>query len=73
MGLGQDIAQANEYIARASKTIEKQRRVLARTRNPQTIARAQDLVDLLTALRANVERQSETLMGKSRTVPPVRS
>jgi hypothetical protein len=63
MSLSQDIAHADEYIAKASKNIKKQRRLLVRTRNPQTAARAQNLLDLLTALLANVEQNREMLKG----------
>jgi hypothetical protein len=66
MGSRQDIAHCDEYIAKASRNIEKRRRVLALTRNRQTIARAQDLLDLLTALRANAQHQSALLRGKKR-------
>ena len=58
-----DIARANEYIAEANKHVEKQRRLITRTRNPQAAARAQDLLHLLTALLANVQKNREMLKG----------
>ena len=46
MGLQQDIASAEAYIARANRRIGKQRHLIDR-----------DLVDVLSALLINVERQ----------------
>jgi hypothetical protein len=66
MSSRQDIAHCDEYIVKASRNIEKQRRVLALTRNPRTISRAQNLLDLLTALRANAQHQSALLRGNKR-------
>jgi hypothetical protein len=66
MGSRQDIVHFDEYIVKASRNIEQQRRVLALTHNPRTIARAQNLLDLLTVLRANAQHQSALLRGKIR-------
>jgi len=48
MGLQQDIASAEAYIARANRRIGKQRHLIDRSSNEQTVA---------TALLINVERQ----------------
>jgi len=56
-----DITRADEYIAEANKNVEKQRRLLTRTRNPETATRAQDLLALLTAFSANVRKNREML------------
>ena len=60
MNLNRDIANADAYIARASKNIEKQRRLLTRTRNPQTATGVQNLLDVLVTLLANVQHKRET-------------
>jgi hypothetical protein len=57
VGVKQDVVGAEAYIARANRRIGKQRHLIARSRNQQTVATAQDLVEVLTALLANVERQ----------------
>jgi hypothetical protein len=57
VGVKQDVVGAEAYIARANRRIGKQRHLIARSRNRQTVATAQDLVEVLTALLANVERQ----------------
>jgi len=57
VGVKQEVVGAEAYIARANRRIGKQRHLIARSRNQQTVATAQDLVEVLTALLANVERQ----------------
>jgi hypothetical protein len=70
MGLQQDIASAEAYIARANRRIGKQRHLIDRSRNEQTVATARDLVDILSALLMNVvERQQ----GRRRHLGGVRS
>jgi hypothetical protein len=51
-----DIAAADRYIGRARRNIEKQQRRLS-SRNPQTAATAESLVELLSAMLSNVERK----------------
>ena len=65
MGAKQNVAGAEAYIVRASRRIEKQRYLIGRSRNQQTVAIAQDLVVVLSALLANVERQHERASGSS--------
>jgi hypothetical protein len=57
VGLKQDIVGAEAYIAKANRRIGKQRHLMGRSRNRQTVATARDLIEVLTALLANVERQ----------------
>ena len=57
MGLQQDIASAEAYIARANRRIGKQWHLIDRSSNEQTVATARDLVDVLSVLLINVERQ----------------
>jgi hypothetical protein len=57
MSLKQDIASAEAYIARANRRIGKQRRLIDRSLNQQTVTTARDLVGILSALLVNVERQ----------------
>ena len=57
MGLQRDKASAEAYIARANRRIGKQRYLIDRSRNPQTVDTARELVDVLSALLFNVERQ----------------
>jgi hypothetical protein len=61
MTITQQIEDADRYIHRARKQIHKQQRVIRHSRRGDTINRAQDLVVLLSALLANVERQREVL------------
>lgn len=65
MGLKQDIAGAEAYISRTSKRINKQRHLIGRSRNVETGATARDLVEVLTALLANVEHQHQRLQNKA--------
>lgn len=67
MGLKQDIAGAEAYITRANRRIEKQRGLIGRSRDPAIVATAQDLVDVLTTLRANVEHQHQRLQREAAT------
>jgi hypothetical protein len=57
MGVKQDVVGAEAYIELANRRIGKQRHLIARSRNPQTVATARDLVEVLAALLSNVERQ----------------
>jgi len=54
----EQVIDAEVYIERANRRIAKQRHLIARSRNPLTVAATQDLVEVLAALLANVERQS---------------
>jgi hypothetical protein len=57
VGVKQDIASAKVYMARTNRRIEKQRHLIERSRDAQTVATARDLVEVLTALPANVEHR----------------
>ena len=61
MGLEQDMAGREAYIARANKRIKRQRRVADRSRNPHIADTARDLVCVLTVLLRNVERKHRFL------------
>ena len=61
MGVNQDIASAKVYMSRTNRRIEKQRHLIERSRNAQTVATARDLVEVLTALLANVEHRHQRL------------
>ena len=65
MGLQQDIASAKVYMSRTTRRIEKQRHLIGRSRNEQTVATAQDLVEVLTALLANVEHRHQRLQDRA--------
>jgi hypothetical protein len=65
MGLKQDIASAQVYMSRTNRRIEKQRHLIGRSRNVQTVATARDLVEVLTALLANVEHRHQRLQDKA--------
>ena len=69
MGVNQDIAaSAKIYMSRTNRRIEKQRRLIERSRNARTVATARDSVDVLTALLANVEHRHQRLkdnLGKA--------
>lgn len=67
MGLEQDMACTEAYIARASKRIKRQRRVADRSRNRHTADTARDLVCVLTVLLGNVERKHRFLRKAIRT------
>ena len=58
MGLKQDIAGTEVYMARATRRIGKARHLIGRSPNGQTVATAGELVEVLTALLANVEAPS---------------
>ena len=61
MHSGYEISQAGRYIARAHRNIALQRwRAQARSSNQQTAATAESLVELLTAMLKNVERNRAT-------------
>jgi hypothetical protein len=64
MGLQGDIASAATYIAQANWRLGKQRYLLDRSRNQQTIATVQGLVEVLSALLVNVERQQSRRRAK---------
>ena len=64
MDVKQDIASAKVYMARTNRRIEKQRHLIERSRNAQTIATARDLVEVLTALLANVEHRHQHLQDR---------
>jgi len=57
MSLRKDIAGGEAYINRANRLIGKHRGLIARSRNRETISTAQDVVGVLTVLRASVEHQ----------------
>jgi hypothetical protein len=61
----QAIAGAEAYIARADRRIQKHRGVIDRSHNEQTVATAQDLVDVLIKLRANVEYHQRRLRERA--------
>jgi hypothetical protein len=61
VGVKQDIASAKVYMSRTSRRIEKQRHLIGRSRNAQTVATARDLIEVLTALLANVEYRHQRL------------
>ena len=65
MSLRRDIAGAEAYIARTSRRIVKQRSLIGRSRNEETVATARDLVAVLTALLKNVEHQHQRLRGQA--------
>ena len=65
MGLKQDIASAQVYMSRTNRRIEKQRHLIGRSRNEQTVATARDLIEVLTALLANVEHRHQRLQDKA--------
>ena len=65
MGLKQEIAGAEAYMSRTNRRIEKQRHLIGRSRNEQTVATARDLVDVLTALLANVEYRHQRLLHQA--------
>ena len=67
MGLKQDMAGAEAYIARANRRIEKQHGLITRSRDRETVAVAEDLVVILTTLRENVERRRHQLQRKAET------
>jgi hypothetical protein len=60
MGVNENTG-AEAYIARTSRRIDKHRGLIGRSRNEQTVATSRDLIDVLIALRANVERRQEGL------------
>ena len=64
MGLQDDIANAETYIAQAIRRLGKQRYLIDRSRNQQTIATVQGLVEVLSALLVNVERQQSRRRAK---------
>jgi hypothetical protein len=66
VGVNQDIASAKVYMSRANRRIEKQRHLIKRSRNALTVATARDLVEVLTALLANVEHRHQRLQDKPR-------
>jgi len=57
MSLREDIAGGEAYISRANRLIGKHRGLIARSGNQKTISTAQDVVQVLTVLLANVEHQ----------------
>jgi hypothetical protein len=61
MGLKQDIAGAEVYIARANRRIGKHRHLIEHSPNRQTVDRARDVIDVLTILLLNVEHQHHRL------------
>jgi hypothetical protein len=65
VGLKDDIAGTEAYIARTTRRIEKQRHLIGRSRNEQTVAATRDVMDVLTALLANVEHRHQHLQDKA--------
>jgi hypothetical protein len=65
MGLKQDIAGTEVYMARANRRIGKQRRLMERSPNQQTIATAQEVIEVLTTLLVNVEHRHRRLQLKA--------
>jgi hypothetical protein len=65
MGLKQDIAGTEVYMARATRRIGKARHLIGRSPNGQTVATAGELVEVLTALLANVEHRHQQLRLKA--------
>ena len=68
MSLKQDIAGAEVYMARANRRIGKARHLIGRSPNGQTVATAGELVEVLTALLANVEHRHRQLRLKAEAV-----
>jgi hypothetical protein len=66
VGVKQDIARAKVYMARTNRRIEKQRYLIGRSRNAHTVPTARDLVEVLTALLANVEHRHQHLQDQAR-------
>ena len=64
MGLKQDMAGAEAYIARANRRIEKQHGLITRSRDRETVAAAEELVVILTTLRESVERRRINCNGR---------
>lgn len=67
MGLKEDIAGAEVYMARANRRIRKARQLIGHSPNGQTVATAGELVEVLTALLANVEHRHQQLRLKAET------
>jgi len=65
VGVKQDIASAKVYMARTNRRIERQRHLIERSRNAQTVATARDLVEVLTVLLANVEHRHQRLQKET--------
>ena len=65
MGLKQDIAGTEVYMARATRRIGKARHLIECSPNGQTVATARELIDVLTTLLANVEHQHRRLRLKA--------
>jgi len=57
MGMKHDIRRAQTYIARADRRAVKHRALIGNCRDPQTIATLRDLIEVLSALRTNVEHK----------------
>ena len=68
MGLKQNIAGAEVYVARANRRIGKARRLIGRSPNGETVATARELVEVLTTLLANVEYRHRQLQEKADAV-----
>ena len=64
MGREQDIQNGKVYMRRADRRLGKQRHLIARSANKQTVADTRDLVAVLSILRANVKRRHDLLQAK---------
>ena len=62
MGLKEERVAADNYIARANRRIAKERGLISRSRNPETVAIAKELVEVLTILCSNVEHHRRYLI-----------
>jgi hypothetical protein len=65
MGLKQDIADSEAYMALANRRIGKARHLIGHSPNGQTVTSAGELVEVLTALLANVEHRHRQLRLKA--------
>jgi hypothetical protein len=61
VGLQQEIARADAYIAQTNRRIAKHHGLLRRSRDVQTIDITRDLLMVLAALRGNVENRRRWL------------
>jgi hypothetical protein len=66
VGLQQEIARADAYIAQTNRRIAKHHGLIRRSRDVQTIAITRDLLMVLAALRGNVENRRRWLQQTER-------
>jgi len=68
MGLKQDIAGAEVYIARAHRRIRKHCHLIEHSPRRHTVGSAREVVDVLTILLLNVEQQYQRMLLKTQKV-----